>query len=1236
MKKRALFILAFIFVFSSSPIFAQKQKSNDKSNINHRIDNMGYWMKLAKEGKVPYNPVVKMGGTKYKGTAVNSKAVNTEDSPDIAVNTENTNTQSENSIYVDPNDNLTVLNSNNSTDWNGSSVNSLYGTSGYYTFDGAVSPWEGSYEGTGGSNSGDPAAAIDLDGRMFVGNIKNSSMQQGVAYSLDNGVTWTNVTVGSSSDLDKNHLWVDNSVTSPYSGYIYSAWTDFGLTDSQVEIVQSTDHGLTWSSPQIISNSPFDHGVNIQTDAEGNVYVIWAEYNNWPNPEDAIGMSKSTDGGATWSTPVEIITGLKGTRNNDPLAHRTNSFPVMTIDQNNGNMYVVWSNYGLPGTNTGNWVNAYMIKSTDNGANWTAPIQVSQSPNTDGTFSYLPWITCDPVTGHLGVIFLDNRNVSGNDVEAWVSVSTDEGDTWEDFRVSDVSWTTKAIPGLASGYMGDYLGITANNSLFYPIWSDDRDGVFRAYTSPFETNNRAKPTDLDIVLTEATGQTDLSWSYSETKTLQHFVVYRDNVQIGTSTETSYTDMLPTYGVYNYSVTAMHDDGESSPVKGNIQWGNPNVSVSPTSLTETLLTNQASVRVLTIENTGELDLTYNIATAITSKGKGAKVYCDASGGGDEYISGVLFGTINNTGTSADGYVDYTAMSTDVDAGNTYTLTVTNGNAWSSDDWGVWFDWNQDGDFEDAGENAVCVSSEGSDQVTWDITVPSDALGGQTTMRIRLKYSGSDCGSPCGSTSYGEVEDYTVNVNSWLQVENMTGTVTPGSTEYINVNFNSTDLALGDYTADITVNSNDTDEPAVVVPVTLHVVDNLTLHSNASADDYLVCNGSSTTLHANAVGGSGTYTYSWTSLPAGFTSTDSDPVVSPSENTVYTVSIDDGVDIVTSDVSINLSDVPAQANIPAGDTEFCQDGANTIYSTSNVSGADSYIWVLDPVNAGSISGNTTSGNVDWASNFNGLATVSVSAVNSCGTGAASGGLTITVNELPDVLFDALNDVCINDASFTLSGGSPAGGTYSGDGVTSGNFDPAVAGAGNHTIVYTYSNGTCENSAFQTIIVNDLPNVTLSPFDNVAVNEAAFTLSGGSPAGGTYSGDGVSNGMFDPSVAGEGSHVIFYTYSDGNSCENSAEQTIFVEESNAVSSINSDEYFDIYPNPNTGLFTLKIKYQDLYDIHVSVVNQLGMTVYLNRITKLSNSSYQIDLSAYSSGIYFINISGKLVNVTKKVVIN
>ncbi len=137
------------------------------------------------------------------------------------------------------------------------------------------------------------------------------------------------------------------------------------------------------------------------------------------------------------------------------------------------------------------------------------------------------------------------------------------------------------------------------------------------------------------------------------------------------------------------------------------------------------------------------------------------YCDASGGyTDEYISRVEFGTIDKS-SGQDYYADYTSISTDVLPGNSYNITVTNGSVWSADDLGVWIDWNQDGDFDDANENPVCESGN-SGQGTYSISIPANATSGITRMRVRIKYSGSDCGSSCGTTTYGEVEDYSVKV------------------------------------------------------------------------------------------------------------------------------------------------------------------------------------------------------------------------------------------------------------------------------------------------------------------------------------------------------------------------------------------------------------------------------------------------------------------------------------------
>lgn len=259
---------------------------------------------------------------------------------------------------------------------------------------------------------------------------------------------------------------------------------------------------------------------------------------------------------------------------------------------------------------------------------------------------------------------------------------------------------------------------------------------------------------------------------------------------------------------------------------------PDVAVNPVSISVNVAPDGSTSEILTITNSGDLDLTYTASVQVDSKGGGSKAYCTASGTCDEYISSVVFNTINNS-SSCSQYADYTSIATTVNAGQTYSITVTNGVVYSTDDLGVWIDFNHNEVFTDAGENVVCAYSNGG-QGTYPITIPSDAQSGATRMRIRIKYSGDDCGSSCGITTYGEVEDYTVNivgVNLWLGIDPASGNVTGGNSANHNVTFDATGLSEGIYTGHITLNTNDPDESSVVIPCTMNVASGFDLNLKA---------------------------------------------------------------------------------------------------------------------------------------------------------------------------------------------------------------------------------------------------------------------------------------------------------------------------------------------------------------------------------------------------------------------
>jgi PKD repeat protein len=238
------------------------------------------------------------------------------------------------------------------------------------------------------------------------------------------------------------------------------------------------------------------------------------------------------------------------------------------------------------------------------------------------------------------------------------------------------------------------------------------------------------------------------------------------------------------------------------------------------------------------------------------------------------------------------------------------------------------------------------------------------------------------------------------------------------------------------------------------------------------------------------------------------------VTPASTGSYTVNVSDGSGCIIPFASpvITVNQMPAAATITAeGPTTFCAGGSVVLSGNANAG-----TWSVVGGTTSSVTA-TTSG--DYF----------VTNSNSCGT-ATSNHIIVTVNPLPTVTANNVSG-CAGTA-IPLSG-TPATGTWS-------VANPYTGSSTTYTHTYTNGNGCTNTSAAANITVNPLPTVSytgLAASYNVSAPAATLTPS---PAGGTFSGPGISGNTFTPSVAGIGGpYTITYTYTNGNGCTNASSQ-------------------------------------------------------------------------------------------------
>jgi FtsP/CotA-like multicopper oxidase with cupredoxin domain/PKD repeat protein len=245
------------------------------------------------------------------------------------------------------------------------------------------------------------------------------------------------------------------------------------------------------------------------------------------------------------------------------------------------------------------------------------------------------------------------------------------------------------------------------------------------------------------------------------------------------------------------------------------------------------------------------------------------------------------------------------------------------------------------------------------------------------------------------------------------------------------------------------------------------------------------------------------------------------------------------------------------------------------------------------------------------------------NSC---ANSDTAYISVFTNPVVTLTTPDTLCIGTDPVLLIG-NPSGGVCSGTGVTDSLFNSIAAGLGSFVITYNYTDSnTCGGFDQSTIVVTDTPTVTITLADTVCVQNGIVNLNG-SPAGGVFSGMGVTGNQFDPLAAGIGMFTISYTYTAAGNCTGYDAATIFVDVCDGINEIKN-EWIRNYPNPASDEITIIMNRPST---EISLLNVLGQE--LMKIIPQDNT-ISLPLSGIPSGVLFVCITSNGNKYYKRIV--
>lgn len=360
-----------------------------------------------------------------------------------------------------------------------------------YTSNDSGKTWQESTITSTLGTAGDPCLIYDALGNLYYGHLSypisgNWLDRIVVQKSTKNGITWNDgAGIGFNSTKDQDKEWmISDNTNSPFKNNLYISWTEFDGYDSRrlgdstrIRLSYSTDSGITWSRPAVVSDRAGDCVDDDQTvegavpavGPDGEVYVSWSGWNE-------IMFDKSLDGGRNFGSDVFVANQPNGWAYDIPGIQRCNGMPITLCDISNspfrGNVYIIWGDT-RNGTSD---ADVFCIKSTNRGNTWGQTIRVNNDNSKKNQF--FPWATIDQTTGFIYVVFYDRRNYIDNQTDVYLAVSKDGGTTFQNIKISSSPFNP-----VANVFFGDYTGITAHDGNIYPVWTRMDNGVMSVWTA---------------------------------------------------------------------------------------------------------------------------------------------------------------------------------------------------------------------------------------------------------------------------------------------------------------------------------------------------------------------------------------------------------------------------------------------------------------------------------------------------------------------------------------------------------------------------------------------------------------------------------------------------------------------------------------------------------------------------------------------------------------------------------